>query len=118
MKRKLKELIELENPKEDPGWMNILRYLLEYYPGKAWDLFQRKKLEKYLDDRTTQLVNLETELAKSRPWDQAKEIAHEAIMPSETDLPEQEIFPTELEDRQRKILAWAEEVRSRPRKEL
>ena len=108
-----KELIPLADPKQDPAWMNSLDYLLEYFPEKAWDLYQSKKLEDYLDEKATQIVNREQELLNRMPLDQAKEQASEEFLPSDTDLPEQELLPSVWEDQQRIFLAAIDLLRNK-----
>lgn len=114
---KPKELIELDNPSHHREWHDYLAYRLEYYPAKAWDMYQSKKLERYLTDKATQIVNYEQDLLKRLAPDQAHEIAYEAFMPSDTDLPDQELLSFVIEDQQREILDWAQDVRSRPTNE-
>lgn len=109
---KLKDLIPLENPTQSRQWRDYLAYLLEYYPGKAWDLYQRGKLERYLTDKATQIVNYEQDLLKRMPRDQALEMAYEAFMPPNTDLPDQ--LPA-LDAQKQKISAWADKISSSPR---
>lgn len=111
---KPKELIPLEHPTQSKDWMNYLMYLLEYYPSKAWDLFQRGKLEKHLTDKATQIVNYRYDLLKKMDRDQAEEMAYEAFMPSNTDLPDQ--LPV-LDVQKQEILAWADRISSSPQTE-
>jgi hypothetical protein len=112
---KIKELIPLENPKRDPAWQAYLDYLLEYQPAQAWALFQSKKLESLLDDRATQIANLEWDLTKQgRSRDDARETAYSEFMPSATDLPDQ--LPA-LDVQKQEILAWADKISSSPQTE-
>ena len=108
---KLNKLIPLQNPKQDPAWKTYLEYLLEYKPEQAWALFQSKKLERLLDEKATQIANMEEQLVKNgQDRDQARETAYEEFMPSNTDLPDQERLPQVLEGQLRRIWAWADEL--------
>jgi len=116
---KLKELIPLENPKRDPAWQAYLDFLLEYQPERAWSLFQSKRLESLLDDRATQIANMEEDLIKQgRSRDEAREAAYSEFMPSATDLPDQASLPNVLEGQQQEIQNWADELILRPQTEI
>ncbi len=109
-------LIPREKPTQCREWKDYLAYLLEYYPTKAWDLYQRGKLEKHLTDKATQIVNYEQDLLNSMSLepDQVQEMAYEAFMPSNTDLPDQ--LPA-LDIQRQEIWAWADKINLSPRNE-
>ena len=77
------------------------------FPAKAWDIYQRKTLEEYLDDLATQCVNLEMELLKlGQDKQTAKEVVFYYMMPPDQEPPEAPM----LEDQEQTILAWAKNL--------